>query len=156
MQGNLAEILLKMGRETALPGVELAIELLQELRADLMGGAKKAAARDFIDAEAVAVEPARRLGRPPGSGVKAAAGGKGGRGSWGSMNAEERSREMKRRMKVARERKRKAALRGAAPKEDMRGKTTNHPRHPDHPGHAVWVEKLKAAQRKIAAARSAA
>lgn len=120
MQGNLSEILQRLGRDSALPGVDLCIELLQELRTDLMGGGS---VRDVIDA--AVIEP-KRLGRPLGKHNK------GGVNGW-SNDPAERSREMKRRQAVSRAKKEKP--------------NANHPRDPRHPGHAAWVEKMRKANK---------
>lgn len=104
MQGNLSEILERLGRDIALPGVDLAIELLQQLRADLMAGAP---------AETEPVVATRR-GRPLKPGSR----------SWGNLTAEERSAEMKRRMAVAQ------AKRGKTIK--IPGLHPRDPKHPGH------------------------
>lgn len=108
----------------------MAIELLQQLRADLVasGGGGPVA----VEAKAVV-----RRGRPPGK--------KAARSAWTGMSAEERSIEMKRRMAVSQ------AKRGV--KVKIPGL---HPRDPKHPGHDAWVEKMRASQKRQWAAISPA
>lgn len=120
MQHDLAQMLQDMGRDIAIPGVELAMSLLQELLTDLKGGSRTV---KIID---VPVVPAKRLGRPPGK----------GKSGWDAMTPEQRSAEMKRRQAVAR------AKRG----EKIKG--LGHPRNPDHPGHDAWVRKMTESNRK--------
>ena len=128
-----------MGRDIAVPGVELAINLLQELLADLKSKRIVSDGVVYVDAP---FDPAkRRIGRPPGSKNKSV-----GPWGWSGMTAEERSVEMKRRQAVT-EAKR-AAKRGETVKvEGM------HPRDPNHPGHNQWIERLRASQKRAWASR---
>jgi hypothetical protein len=100
----------QMGLATLIPGMQRMIELMQleldRMRAQLSG---------------LQAKPKRRgPGRPRGPLVSSGASG------WPS-DPEERSREMKRRQKVA------------------AAKKAVHPRHPDHPEHAKFVAKASAA-----------
>jgi hypothetical protein len=131
-----------MGRDIAVPGVELAINLLQELLADLKSKRIVSDGAVYVDAP---FDPAKRIGRPPGSRNKSAD-PRGGGASWSGMTAEERSVEMKRRQAVA-EAKR-AAKRGETVK--VKGM---HPRDPNHPGHNQWIERLRASQKRAWASR---
>jgi hypothetical protein len=120
--------ILQMGRAGMLPGIQIAIDLLQEhldtMKAELYQ--LQAVLANGHAAETVA--QSRRLAAPRKKGWPADA----AQGYWGKMTPEERSVEMQRRMALRTAKKAKA----------------NHPRNEGHPGHAAWLAKLRKVQQE--------
>lgn len=158
----------EMGIASLLPGMRyLADQMQEQIRYMEQALAAHQETREEV------LEPKRR-GRPPGSRTT--------KGAWAGMTAQQRRVEMRRRQKLAAERKaaglgptrrtpmgkswanmtaeeRSAEMRrrqAISRAKLLAGAGASHPRDPRHPGHAEWVAKLSKANKKAWGAMSAA
>jgi hypothetical protein len=120
----------RFGRAALIPGIRKSIEYLQAMLDEVRGALvpPPPTARQVID-------QAKRK--------------EDGRGRyWAGMTAEERSDEMKRRMRS------KNLAKAATKAAKATAKSRNHPRYSEHPNHEAWLQKIVAARAKTRARRA--